>query len=129
MFNICMKPTAPVDCSDNTMRINTTARARRIITPLPSQLVINNGLARLCSMARPAMINTREQADATPIHGASSHQSIRPSDNTAQSSATPVARMPKVRKSSFSKVLKRSPGGSEQEDATQADQRHAQFEQ
>jgi len=112
MFNICMNPTAPVDCSDSTMRIRITASARRIMVPLPSQRVINIGLARLCSMARPAMINTREQADAIPIHGASSHQSMRPRDSTAQSNATPVARMPKVRKSSFSKVLKRSPGGN-----------------
>ncbi|VVN45549.1 hypothetical protein PS663_05778 [Pseudomonas fluorescens] len=112
MFSICMNPTAPVDCSESTMRIRTTASARRIITPLPSQRVINSGLARLCSMARPAMISTREHAEATPIHGASSHQSMRPKDSTAQSRATPVARMAKVRKSSFSKVLKRSPGGS-----------------
>ena len=107
-----MNPTAPVDCSDSTMRISTTANARRIITPLPSQRVISIGLLRLCSMASPAMISTREQAEATPIHGASSHQSIRPKDSTAQSKATPLARMAKVRKSSFSKVLKRSPGGS-----------------
>jgi len=58
------------------------------------------------------MISAIEQASATPIQSASSHQSIRPSDSTAHNKATPVARMAKVRKSSFSKVLKRSPGGN-----------------
>ncbi len=112
MFSACRKPTAPVDCSEVTMRISTTHRARRMIAPLPSQRVISSGFWRLCSMARPLKISAIEAASAMPIQGASSHQSIRPSDSTAHSRAVPLAISEKVRKSSGSKVLKRSPGGS-----------------
>ncbi|MCY1453404.1 hypothetical protein D9M71_703900 [compost metagenome] len=63
-------------------------------------------------MARPLKTRAIDAASASPIHGASSHQSMRPSDSTAQSRAVPLAINVKVRKSSGSKVLKRSPGGS-----------------
>ncbi|MNE35599.1 hypothetical protein D3C80_1293700 [compost metagenome] len=112
MFSACRKPTAPVDCSEVTMRISTTHRARRMMAPLPNQWVINKGLRRLCSMARPLKTSAIDAASATPIHGASSHQSMRPSDSTAQSSAVPLAIKVKVRKSRGSNVLKRSPGGN-----------------
>ena len=109
MFRACRKPTAPVDCSDVTMRISTTHKASRTTAPLPSQRVINNGLVRLCSMARPEHTRAMEDARATPIQGASSHQSMRPSESTAQSRAVPLAISEKVRKSKGSKVLKRRP--------------------
>jgi len=112
MFSSCRKPTAPVDCSEVTMRIRMTHRPRRMIAPLPSQRVISSGFWRLCSIARPVKIKAIEAARATPIQGASSHQSIRPSDSAAHNRATPLAIKVKVRKSSGSNVLKRSPGGS-----------------
>ncbi|MNH11178.1 hypothetical protein D3C79_706860 [compost metagenome] len=112
MFSTCRKPTAPVDCSEVTMRIRITHKPRRMIAPLPSHRVISSGFWRLCSMARPLKTRAIDAARATPIHGASSHHSMRPSDRAAHSRAVPLAIRVKVRKSSGSKVLKRSPGGS-----------------
>ncbi|MNZ88383.1 hypothetical protein D3C78_1072730 [compost metagenome] len=102
----------PVFCSASTMRISSMISPRRKILPLESQRVLSSGLLRLCSKTMADTISTSDSASDQPIHGASNHQSSRPSDSTAHSSAMPGASKKKVMKSFFSKTLRRSPGGS-----------------
>ena len=108
----CSQPITPVFCSASTMRISNIISPRRRILPLESQRVFNSGLLRLCSNTIALMMSTVASARDQPIQGASNHQSSRPSDSTAQTSAMPGASRIKVIKSFFSKTLRLSPGGS-----------------
>ncbi len=108
----CSQPITPVFCSARTMRISSIISPRRTILPLDSQRVLSRGLLRLCSNTMAETIKTSESASDQPIHGASNHQSRRPSDSTAHRSAIPGASRKKVMKSFFSNTLRLSPGGS-----------------
>ena len=108
----CSQPMTPVFCSASTIRISSIISPRRRILPLESHLILSSGLLRLCSKAIAETISITAPASAQPIHGASNHQSSRPSDSTAVTSAIPGASRKKVMKSFFSNTFFRSLGGS-----------------
>ncbi|MNN12832.1 hypothetical protein D3C81_1258400 [compost metagenome] len=107
----CRKPTAPVVCSDRTIRTSRMASSSRTMSPPASHFRSISGLARLYSITAAAVSRIRAPTRAQPIHAASVHQTMRPRPRTAVSRAIPGANRAKVTKSSFSKVLTRCDGG------------------
>jgi len=98
-------------CSDRAKRISITDTASRTIVPLASQRVLMSGFSRKCSDASAPVSRTIAPHSAQPIHSASNHQSMRPSDSAAHSNAMPGANIARVTKSRFSNTLMRSLGG------------------
>ncbi|MNI17747.1 hypothetical protein D3C73_711290 [compost metagenome] len=107
----CRKPTAPVVCSDNTIRTSRIASRSRTRSRPASHLRSISGLVRLYSIRTAAVSSTIAPARAQPIHAASVHQTMRPRPSTAVSRATPGANRAKVTKSSFSNTRTRCDGG------------------
>ena len=110
--SVVSRPTTPKLCSDSSSRISVATSAKRTMSPLPSQRVLSSGLARLCSITIATDSSAMAPHSAQPSQGTSVHQRMRPWPSTAHSSAMPGANSAKVTRSSFSKTLMRSLGGS-----------------